>query len=215
VLEIGCATGDLLAEARRRGARVTGVDVSAWAAEAARRRHGVEVLTGTLESLDNSLGRFHVILALEVIEHVENPREFLQLLSRHLLPGGYTLISTPNYRCARRFGGEWSGFQRSLEHLYFLSDEVLSRMAAATGLEEVIWYTAGNGSAASVSSTGQRGALRKVVKRLPGAARALSLMRQVSGEARYVAYGQGHNLVAAFRKIPPAATGGNELMECA
>ena len=34
--------------------------------------------------------------ALEVIEHVENPRQFMREISRILVPGGYGFVSTPN-----------------------------------------------------------------------------------------------------------------------
>ena len=147
VLDVGCATGEILAEAQRRGADVVGVDVSEWAAETARRRHGIRVMVGTLESFGEVLGKFDVILALEVIEHVESPRAFLRQLSGRLTSGGHAMISTPNYRCARRLGERWRGFQSSFEHLYFFSDEVLSRMAGVAGLRELAWYTDGHGVA--------------------------------------------------------------------
>ena len=143
VLDVGCATGDVLAGARKRGAEVVGLDVSQWAVETARRRYGIEVKLGTLDALGPTLGTFDVVLALEVIEHVANPRPFLRQVGELVAPGGYVMISTPNYRCARRFGERWLGFQTSFEHLYFLSDEVLSRMAAGVGLREVVWYTIG------------------------------------------------------------------------
>jgi len=210
VLEIGCATGDLLAEMRNRGAVVTGLDVSSWAAETTRRRHGIDVLVGSLDTLDNTLAQFDIILALEVIEHVENPKEFLWQLGSHLAPGGYGLISTPNYRCARRFGSRWVGFQRSFEHLYFLSDDVLSRMAAAADLQEVVWYGSGHGLLPKRSAKGIRARARRFAKKLPGAVHVWSLVRRATAETRHVPYGQGHSLAAVFRKHPLTITGGNE-----
>ena len=212
VLEIGCATGDLLAAVRARGAAVTGLDISRWAAATARQRHGIDVLVGTLDTLDDVLPAFDIVLALEVIEHVEDPARLLRQLARHLAPGGYTMISTPNYRCARRFGHRWAGFHRSLEHLYYLSDEVLSRMCAAAGLEEVVWYTTGYGLGPGTQPNGRRTRFRRLARMLPGAARALSLVRHATGDTRYVPYGQGHTLLAIFRKKARTA---NEVAESA
>lgn len=205
VLEIGCATGDLLAEMRCRGASVTGLEMSRWAAETAWHRYGIEVLVGTLDSLGDSSLEFDAIVALEVIEHVGDPREFLLRLSRLLAPAGVAMVSTPNYRCARSLGAQWAGFQRSFEHLCFLSDEVLSRIAAAAGLLEEAWYTSGNGKMAACNSTGARSKLRRLLKTVPGATRVWSLLRQTSSETRHVPYGHGHGLVTIFRKEPGTA----------
>jgi SAM-dependent methyltransferase len=62
--------------------------------------------------------RFDAIVALEVIEHLENPREFLRQCRLLLRPGGVLLLSTPNIVCpASRAlflrGGEFLWFQET------------------------------------------------------------------------------------------------------
>lgn len=44
-----------------------------------------------------SPGSYDVIIAKEVIEHVLNPRQWVQALIHGLKPGGHLLLSTPNY----------------------------------------------------------------------------------------------------------------------
>jgi 2-polyprenyl-3-methyl-5-hydroxy-6-metoxy-1,4-benzoquinol methylase len=46
--------------------------------------------------LDEPAGSVDAILALEVIEHLENPKGFLREVARVLRPGGGLVLSTPN-----------------------------------------------------------------------------------------------------------------------
>lgn len=43
-----------------------------------------------------SINQFDFVFALEVIEHIENPRHFFRELVKIIKPGGYGFVSTPN-----------------------------------------------------------------------------------------------------------------------
>ncbi|MGI3776549.1 MAG: bifunctional 2-polyprenyl-6-hydroxyphenol methylase/3-demethylubiquinol 3-O-methyltransferase UbiG [Janthinobacterium lividum] len=98
VLDVGCS-GGLLSEAlARAGAVVTGVDVSGEAIGVARRHAAesglvVDYRAGTLQGAVAE-GGFDVVCALEVVEHVESPTDFLAACVQRLRPGGLLFVST-------------------------------------------------------------------------------------------------------------------------
>jgi 2-polyprenyl-6-hydroxyphenyl methylase/3-demethylubiquinone-9 3-methyltransferase len=83
----------------RLGAQVTGVDAAPENIAAARLHAegqglAIDYRAGELEILDGA--RFDLVTSLEVIEHVTDPRAFVQGLARALAPGGMMILSTPN-----------------------------------------------------------------------------------------------------------------------
>jgi len=138
ILEIGCATGDLLAALKEGGAIVRGIEYSRYAAEVARER-GLDVTVGTLEDYAASDELFDIIVAFEVIEHVLSPMRFLLKTSSLVRTNGLLLLSTPNYSGAHRHHSDWAGFNYSFEHIYFFSLDVLKRMAFKAGFDLLYW----------------------------------------------------------------------------
>ena len=122
LLEVGCGQGHLLAEARRLGYDVTGVDLSPSAADAAGRLLGGDggrVLCGRLEDLRLPPGSFDVCVLADVIEHVRDPVAFLRHVRRLLAPGGTLLIATPSLDSwsARLLRQDWMEWKP--EHLTY------------------------------------------------------------------------------------------------
>lgn len=84
----------LLGQIIQAGRSVTGVDIDPEGV-AALCALGFDVRCDNVETMD--LGsRYEVIVAGEIIEHLENPGMFLRNMLRHLEPGGKLIISTPN-----------------------------------------------------------------------------------------------------------------------
>ncbi|MEA2561815.1 MAG: hypothetical protein QOH06_3319 [Acidobacteriota bacterium] len=100
VLEVGCGrgvTGRLIQE--RLGCRVTGVELNPVVArEAARHLH--RVIQGDVQTLDLD-GRYDVVMALELVEHLVDSESFLARVRGLLAPGGRAVFSIPNV-------GHWS-----------------------------------------------------------------------------------------------------------
>jgi SAM-dependent methyltransferase len=140
MLDVGCADGRLLDWylASDVGDRLEthGIELSDSAAETARRR-GHRVVTGRFEVEEElERGSFDLMLALHVIEHVDDPLGFARHAADLLAPGGLLLVTTPNWDSAdaRRFRGHWGGnhFPR---HWTLYDESTLRALAERVGLE--------------------------------------------------------------------------------
>lgn len=99
VLDAGCGAGYGSAELARTAESVVGVDRAPEAIEFARAHYAVDNLTfeeASCEALPHAAGSFELVVAFEVIEHLENWRGFLQEARRVLAPNGQLVVSTPN-----------------------------------------------------------------------------------------------------------------------
>lgn len=133
LLEIGCGTGVFLAEARRAGWDVSGVEVSVYAAERARQR-GLPVTSQAIEDLDLPAATFDCICLWDVIEHVCDPAGVLGRAGAALRPGGVLALSTGDLAslCARLSRGGWHLFNLP-EHLFFFTSACLRGLLARAG----------------------------------------------------------------------------------
>jgi SAM-dependent methyltransferase len=134
LLELGCAYGFFLQEARRHY-EVVGIELSADAAEYCHRM-GLDVLQGSADEANLArIGMVDVVVLLDVIEHLPQPHETLALCTRHLNPGGIIVITTGDFGSivARLAGTKWR-LMTPPQHLWFFTAESLRRLAAGVGL---------------------------------------------------------------------------------
>ena len=107
VLDIGCGAGLLSEPLSRLGARVTGLDPAPSVIAAARAHAeatGAELTyrAGTVEQLAAEGAKFDAVLAMEVVEHVEDVSGFVATAASLVAPGGMLCLSTLN-RTAKSF----------------------------------------------------------------------------------------------------------------
>jgi SAM-dependent methyltransferase len=145
ILDVGCMFGFLLDEARRRGLAPWGIELSAGAAAAAAAK-GHNVFTGTIEAFarEHSRLRFDAIFAQHVLEHVPDPRGFLEVVTSLLVPGGRLVLCVPNFEARLRkvIPSGWGWYQVPV-HLHHFSRRALSRLLEGAGLDVVSERTRG------------------------------------------------------------------------
>ncbi|MDF7674913.1 bifunctional 2-polyprenyl-6-hydroxyphenol methylase/3-demethylubiquinol 3-O-methyltransferase UbiG [Acetobacteraceae bacterium ESL0709] len=151
LLDIGCGAGLASESFARLGFDTMGVDASEKAIEAARSHQKLCPLPPSSASLSYRCGnaevlveerkQFDVVCALEIIEHVRDPEEFLHLLFHLTKPNGHVVISTMN-RTIRSFLMAKLGAEYILRMLpigthqwqKFIKPVELDRMAQLAGL---------------------------------------------------------------------------------
>jgi SAM-dependent methyltransferase len=99
VLDAGSGSGYGSAELAKSAAAVLGVDLAADAVQFARENYRLPNLAfeqASCAALPHPDGCFDLVVAFEVIEHLEQWREFLLEVRRVLVPTGQFIVSTPN-----------------------------------------------------------------------------------------------------------------------
>jgi GT2 family glycosyltransferase/ubiquinone/menaquinone biosynthesis C-methylase UbiE len=105
VLDLACGTGYGSALLAQAGGEVTAVDISPEAIRTAKARYGDAVTFAIADCYDLPFadGAFDVVVANEMIEHVEDHDGLINEAKRVLADGGLFLVSTPNKPVYNRY----------------------------------------------------------------------------------------------------------------
>jgi len=161
VLDVGCASRHgrddwLHGLLSRDAATVAGIDINAAVVrELQAAGHDVQVADAQDFDLQR---RFEVVLAGEIIEHLDNVHGFLASVRRHLAPGGRLVLTTPNAFYVANFVYRLGGHARvHPQHTAWYCDSTLRRVLKTNGFDRV-----------EITYIGHRA--RTPVRRLVGAA---------------------------------------------
>jgi SAM-dependent methyltransferase len=125
VLDVGCGTGLILKTLDKW--EPTGIDFSHLALEFSRRRGARNLIQGNVVELpfaDNSLD---LILALDLIEHIEDDRRIVAEFHRVLRPGGCLIATVPAHQFL------WSDHDIALHHFRRYSYKGFRRLLRGAG----------------------------------------------------------------------------------
>ena len=132
---MGCFTGRFLLEAKADGWNVAGTEISEPAVNFNLNKNNIKV---HLHNLMDGLGQlegnsYDVVTLFDVIEHVSDPKKYLQVIYSLLRPGGLLFIDTPNFNSITRYilGSDWSVFFPW--HRFYFSKESMANILINTG----------------------------------------------------------------------------------
>lgn len=198
LLDVGCAAGFFLDEAKRAGWTTLGLDASPYAARYARETLGLEVRTsGFLEA--DWLGdcKFDVVTMLNVLEHMADPVAVERQLCALIPSGGLVAIETWDSASvvARLFGRHWHQYDPCYVPYYHCRAS-LTRLFPSSR-----WITVATGSACKWISL-KRG-LEIIADRGRIARRFLNHVARSSMGRWQVPYLTGELLFLILERRPP------------
>jgi 2-polyprenyl-3-methyl-5-hydroxy-6-metoxy-1,4-benzoquinol methylase len=149
LLDLGCGNGSLSHEFAKLGFEVYGVD---------RSESGIRIAQATFPRVQFSLGdvekpmvpgsfpaeSFDFVISTEAVEHVFQPRQFVENAFRLLKPSGHFILSTPYHgyfknlvlaltgKMDRHFTALWDG-----GHIKFWSQKTLSELLEEKGFTDL------------------------------------------------------------------------------
>lgn len=95
ILDVGCGGGEFLAAAQEQGFEVSGIDVSEAAALSCQKR-GIDARAGDFLTMTFTR-RYHLVTMWDVVEHLREPKLFLERALQLLEPGGYLVLKIPAF----------------------------------------------------------------------------------------------------------------------
>lgn len=132
ILDIGCALGVFLEEAKKAGREAYGIDISKDAVDYCKKR-------GLHASQSWPKTSFDAVTAFEVIEHEQNPLSMIRRVYKLLKNGGVVVLTTPNYDSIwRRIMGKWWVGYHHPEHVTFWSPRSLRFLMKKTGFKKIL-----------------------------------------------------------------------------
>ncbi len=135
ILDIGCGTGEFL-NAISDVMNTTGLEPEPHAAEWGRQHFGLDIKTGTLDTVSMPKGAFDLITLWHALEHIPEPLEALQQITELLAPNGKVLIALPNINSfdAKFYGPDWVAIDAP-RHLWHFTPDTTRTIAKQSGLK--------------------------------------------------------------------------------
>jgi 2-polyprenyl-3-methyl-5-hydroxy-6-metoxy-1,4-benzoquinol methylase len=120
VLDIGCGVGTLALYIGQFGAQVLGIDISKRAIEICQKARvslGMKQVQFKRQGMWKGAAKYDLIICTEIIEHVENDKEFLKRIFQKLKVGGCLVLTTPSKENFLYKIGFYKKFDAEVGHL--------------------------------------------------------------------------------------------------
>jgi SAM-dependent methyltransferase len=141
-LDIGCATGSFLAALQEQGMRATGIDIAGPSVEFCRSR-GLDAVQGDFLTWPFPEGYFRNVTLWASLEHVPEPRRFLERSHALLREGGRIFVPVPNFASLTQIVLGKRNRYVGVEYLNYFTTESLRRLLERAGFEALAVETRG------------------------------------------------------------------------
>ncbi|HOS48127.1 MAG TPA: class I SAM-dependent methyltransferase [Bacteroidia bacterium] len=145
IIDVGCGNGHLLEEAKKLNWEVYGTEFTDTAVDLCIKK-GISMQKGVLDVSNYEENSFDCLFFIEVIEHINNPKEELEKFHKLLRKGGLLYITTPNFNSisSKHLKSRWSIVEYP-EHLAYYTPNTLHKILTEAGFKKSQLFTSGLG----------------------------------------------------------------------
>lgn len=138
LLDIGCGTGYFLDFMNTKGFKTLGVEADEDARAHGIEKFGLEILSPDALFDGSIKDQYGVITLWHVLEHLYNPKNYMNAIRKLLKDDGHLIIAVPNCDCfdAKHYKNHWAGYDVP-RHLWHFTPETAALFAKNTGFEIV------------------------------------------------------------------------------
>lgn len=135
ILDIGCGTGEFLNILSPEKWEKWGVEPAKFTNEILE-KNGIKAVTSGFMESDLPNNYFDVVTMFDVIEHIDNPVNYIKLIKKVLKDDGIVLVATPNVTSlmAHLSGKYWYHFS-PIGHITFYNPKILKKIMQKEGFE--------------------------------------------------------------------------------
>lgn len=145
LLDIGSFAGQLLRNAEEKGFEPHGAELNPKLAKFTKEKLGYNVFQGEFQKLDIEGENFDAITIIDVLEHLVDPMQVIETISKGLRSGGLAYIKVPNYpmqilkqNVANILGISPQGVFATFAHINHFSIRSVEKALERVGMELVM-----------------------------------------------------------------------------
>ena len=147
LLDVGAGNGTLVEEAIKMGYIAEGIEPSNWLYNKAK-EHELPITLGTINDFKPTI-QYDIITLIDVIEHISNPMETIEKISRLVKKDGVVITVTPDTGsiAAALLGRNWWHYR--IAHIGYFNKTTLNKAFEINGLKLIktcrpLWYFTGD-----------------------------------------------------------------------
>jgi|LQYC01.1.fsa_nt_gi 2-polyprenyl-3-methyl-5-hydroxy-6-metoxy-1,4-benzoquinol methylase len=141
LLDVGCGFGEFIKFSQSVGYTVTGLEISKFAADIARKSTSSPIVTSPIARTNFQPNSFDVITMWHVLEHIDDPIDTLNIIKTWLKPSGLLVLELPNE--FNSLVGRLSAIRRGYPvpythppvHLWFFNPSTITSLILQSGFQ--------------------------------------------------------------------------------